>query len=849
MTRPLHVSLTVAALFFAACGVEHADDASLDQQASKLEASFDRAAHEYQVPKAILKSIAYVETRVSHHPQASLTGGYGVMGLVEREDWQMLSRAAELTGQDKERLKVDPDANIRGAAAVLRELADKSFRDYKDLNPNEPGDFFHAVSLYAGLSSAPAGKEYAAEIYRTAEFGFVAKASDGVVAQEPYSTDYRRHLPKTETRMDALKEYPGAYQWKASPNYSSGRTNYTYVLIHTVQGSYSGCISWFQNTSSNVSAHYVVRSSDGQITQMVEHKDTAWHASCYNSKSVGIEHEGYVSDPAKWYTDAMYRESAKLTRWITDRHGIPRTRTNIIGHREVAPACNGNGHTDPGTGWNWTKYMSLVNGTSTSTTTGKLTGAIYHSGNTANRVSGAVVTVNGQSQTTGTDGLYEFNLNPGTYTVSVSKTGYTSASLSRSVTAGTTTWGSMEINQTTATGSLKGKIYVYNSANPSDMTQAISGATVTCNGQTVTTGGDGMYAFTLPPGTYTVNVSAANYQSNNVSRTVVSGGTVWGSVGLSGTSMPDQQAPQIAVSFPQDGASMDIAHITLTGSASDNAGAVATVNVKLNGGAAQSVAVASGAFSEQLKLSPGSNTIEISAADAAGNTGTATATVTFNAGVSGFVYQSGDESARVSEATVSLVDPSNGAIAATATTGVDGSFSLTVDKAGTDYTLTVRRPGFLSTAETLTVPDDARMTVKLPLVEGNDAAPTDVAIELTSPKDGDTVDTETVTLYGVVKGVAVVSVTVNGKGADLFDGGGWTTQLNLELGENTLDIVALGINGEVFPAKMKLTRVAQGTIPEEGSVDQTQVKGGCSVAPGSGFLFLLALVAFRRRRS
>ncbi len=52
---------------------------------------------------------------------------------------------------------------------------------------------------------------------------------------------------------------------------------------------------------------------------MVQHKNIGWHAGNweYNKRSIGIEHEGYVSDPA-WYTDSMYRASAALTRWICD---------------------------------------------------------------------------------------------------------------------------------------------------------------------------------------------------------------------------------------------------------------------------------------------------------------------------------------------------------------------------------------------------------------------------------------------------------------------------------------------------------------------------------------------------
>jgi hypothetical protein len=101
----------------------------------------------------------------------------------------------------------------------------------------------------------------------------------------------------------------------------------------------------------------VIRSSDGDVTQTVRDVDTAYHARSANASSIGIEHEGYVSDPS-WFTDAMYRSSAALTRHLCDRHGIPKTRANILGHNELP----GNDHTDPGPHWNWDYYMQLVTG-------------------------------------------------------------------------------------------------------------------------------------------------------------------------------------------------------------------------------------------------------------------------------------------------------------------------------------------------------------------------------------------------------------------------------------------------------------------------------------------------------
>lgn len=157
-------------------------------------------------------------------------------------------------------------------------------------------------------------------------------------------------------------DYPAALWVPADPNnYTTGRTaKIDKVIIHVTQGSYAGSISWFQDPVSEVSAHYVVRSSDGQITQMVRDADTAYHARSANASALGIEHEGFIDDPT-WFTDAMYRSSAALTASLCDKYGVPKDRTHIIGHSE-AP---GNDHTDPGPYWDWNRYMELVKGTGT----------------------------------------------------------------------------------------------------------------------------------------------------------------------------------------------------------------------------------------------------------------------------------------------------------------------------------------------------------------------------------------------------------------------------------------------------------------------------------------------------
>ena len=128
------------------------------------------------------------------------------------------------------------------------------------------------------------------------------------------------------------------------------------VILHTLQGSYSGAISWFHNCAASVSAHYVV-SQGGAVTQFVAEGDLAWHASCANSSSIGVQMEGYVSAA---YPDALYMATAEVVAGILCRWSLPADRDHVIGHSEVPSTCNANGYTDPGPGWDWDYFMTLL---------------------------------------------------------------------------------------------------------------------------------------------------------------------------------------------------------------------------------------------------------------------------------------------------------------------------------------------------------------------------------------------------------------------------------------------------------------------------------------------------------
>ena len=132
------------------------------------------------------------------------------------------------------------------------------------------------------------------------------------------------------------------------------------MVIHTTEGSYDGAISWFRNATSDVSAHYVLRKSDGEITQMVPDVNKAWHVCGSNNDTIGLEHEGASSNPSTW-TPAMLDASARLTAWLVQEYDIPIDRQHIVGHGEIQGAGCAY-RSDPGPHFPWSDYMAAVQG-------------------------------------------------------------------------------------------------------------------------------------------------------------------------------------------------------------------------------------------------------------------------------------------------------------------------------------------------------------------------------------------------------------------------------------------------------------------------------------------------------
>lgn len=304
-----------------------------------LAAAFAQAARETGVPRDLLVAVSWVQTRFSEP-------------AVVADDEHAPARAT-LMGLPPGARAETPEEAIAVAAAALAEAALAEGGG----QPATLEGWAGALSRYAASEDPEVGALFAQAVLDTVHQGVRAAAFTGeLLVIEGQGKRGARAVQALVAGADS--DLVARWLPARSGHWHSGRSRtLDRVVIHTTEGSYDGAISWFRSANNpySTSAHYVIRSSDGEITQMVSEGDTAYHARDWNSRAIGIEHEAISSNPA-WFTEEMYRSSARLVRDICNRWGIPMDREHIVGHVEVP----GNDHSDPGPHWDWDYFMALV---------------------------------------------------------------------------------------------------------------------------------------------------------------------------------------------------------------------------------------------------------------------------------------------------------------------------------------------------------------------------------------------------------------------------------------------------------------------------------------------------------
>ncbi|GAA3433043.1 peptidoglycan recognition protein family protein [Kutzneria kofuensis] len=382
---------------------------------SARQQAYDAAAAEFGVPAEVLLGVSYLESQWNTYAGTpSVAAGYGPMHLTDfatantargtefddsdgRGDdsrpalhpapapvdvppaaLQTVQQAAQLAGTTPAAVRSDPTQNIRAGAALLA--------SYQKQRSSNAGDWYAAVAKYSGATDSGSAADFADEVFETIQQGETRTTDDGQLitlradASVTPNTGQLADLHLTTTRSNgtecprglSCELDPAAYaQYGPGPddygNYDTSNRPATqkidYIVIHDTEADWATTLKLIQDPKY-VSWNYTIRSQDGHVDQHVLAKNVAWHAGNWyvNSRSIGIEHEGFLAQTG-WYTEAMYRSSAKLVRYLAARYQIPLDRQHILGHDNV-PGITGPNipgqHTDPGPYWDWAHYFDLL---------------------------------------------------------------------------------------------------------------------------------------------------------------------------------------------------------------------------------------------------------------------------------------------------------------------------------------------------------------------------------------------------------------------------------------------------------------------------------------------------------
>ena len=366
---------------------------------------FTSAAATYHVPAAVLAAVSYGQSRWEDHAGAPSTSlGYGPMHLIDgaaaqkaREEAgkqgaeviDTLGRAAQLTGLSKETLRTDPAANIKGAAAVI--AANQRALGHATGTGTDPATWYAAVATSSGFATAGSQRTFADDVMADLRKGVSKHTSGTKLLLAPHrvgDVTPQRRVIEARAKEAARRHSSGGIdaprglgvEWIEAPYEQYGPDPGDYgnhdlafrprtpsinqIVIHDTECSYDEALKLVQEPTY-LAWNYTVRSSDGHIAQHLHPKDVGWHAGNWyvNTHSIGVEHEGYAPQGATWFSEPMYRKSARLIRYLCREYDIPMDRAHILGHDQVpailTPYIPGM-HWDPGPFWDWEHYFELM---------------------------------------------------------------------------------------------------------------------------------------------------------------------------------------------------------------------------------------------------------------------------------------------------------------------------------------------------------------------------------------------------------------------------------------------------------------------------------------------------------
>jgi hypothetical protein len=204
--EPLAVDLCLdPSLVRLSLGAEGATPLDLTQ--SPFDEEFAAAGTEFDVPSAVLKSVAWVETRWQMVEGAEEFDGvpaaFGVMALRGKR----LEGGAALAGATVEAARSEPLANIRSAAALLDAYASEV-----GIDRSRPEEWAAVVVRFSGIEIEAGRSAYAQQVGRALTRGIHQQA---VLRGDTWGGSRRRHHPlrrRLRTRSTTSRRSGGRHR-------------------------------------------------------------------------------------------------------------------------------------------------------------------------------------------------------------------------------------------------------------------------------------------------------------------------------------------------------------------------------------------------------------------------------------------------------------------------------------------------------------------------------------------------------------------------------------------------------------------------------------------------------------
>lgn len=304
------------------------------------------AAAEFRVPAIILKAAAQVQSNWAQ-TGPSFYGSYGMMGLIESDRVKQITLAESLTNLSADDIKNQAKANIRAAAALL------AYYQKNKPQSDDLADWFEATRELTGLNNEEMKTSLATSFYNVIKNGSKTVSLWREIIQidaVPVTIPEDKKASQKQNRSvqgvpNTTTDYPTAINRLTTCNYGSGRNGYgiDYYFVHYMAtGTYAGAIAWFSDCTRTTpsSAHYAIRNSDGEISQVVRESDRAYAQGVtgqpqWNGAGISTEHEVLATNLAMWDSEPMLVAAANLAIDVCNRNNIPRVRRGVNGDRGI----------------------------------------------------------------------------------------------------------------------------------------------------------------------------------------------------------------------------------------------------------------------------------------------------------------------------------------------------------------------------------------------------------------------------------------------------------------------------------------------------------------------------------